>query len=1154
MVIRRSTAGFLLRSLFLSAALGLICLLGAANAQDFVQDEVIVVFAPGVDDDQREALHQNRGHRAIKNLRGVRGQVVKLRGGRSVAEGIADYQGDPRVRFAEPNYIVRAVAVPNDTLFGLEWGLHNTGQNILGVIGTAGADIDAARAWNITTGSDTIVVGVVDTGIDYLHPDLTQNIWTNPGGINGAPAGTHGYNAIANGFNPMDDNGHGSHVAGTVGGRGNNATGVAGVNWRVSMMALKFLDANGNGNTGDAIEAIDFAIDAKLSGVNLRVLNNSWGGGGFSQALLEEIEEAGRNDILFVAAAGNAGSNNDLAPFYPANYNAANIIAVAATDNRDLLAGFSNYGANSVELGAPGVNIASTYPNNSYVWSSGTSMAAPHVAGAAALVLANGYQSVSTLRNTLITTVDPLASLAGITITGGRLNVYNALLALAVSVTPESATLAAGQSLVLTATAAGGTAPYTYSWSDSSGPLGQTGTTITVNIGDVYSCTVTDSSVPPKIMTGSATVQSAVLATPVITWPAPAAITYGTALSSQQLNATANVPGVFDYNPPAGTVLGAGQRTLSVTFTPNNTAAYRSVTTSVSLTVQRAPLQVQANNASKLYGAAVPPLAASYSGFVNGDTTANLTTQPTLTTTATTSSPVGSYPITVSGATAANYTISFVNGTLTVNRAPLTITAANKTKSYKASMPTLTVVYTGFVNGDTSSRLTTQPVLSTTATVSSPVGVYPITVTGATAANYTITFVDGTLTINPLALRITATNKSKNYGAAVPTLTASYIGFASGETVANLATPPVLSTTATASSPVGVYPITVSGATSSNYTITFVNGTLTVNPATLTIYAIAKSKTYGAAMPALTASYSGFVNGETVANLVTPAVLATTATQSSPVGPYPITVSGATIPNYNVRFVNSTLTVRTATLSIRAVAKSKYYGGAVPALTYTVSGLVLGETEAVLTSPVTLGCEVTVASAAGTYPIVISGGTAPNYTVVYYNAAMTVRKAALSIRASSKSKVYGAAMPTLTYTVTGFVLGETEAVLLTPVVVSSTGSASSNVGSYPITVSGATAANYAITFSTGALSVTRAPLSVRADNKTRAFGTENPPLTYTIVGFVNGDTEANLDAPVLISTTATVASAPGSYYITPSGAVDANYTISFVRGTLTVTP
>ena len=337
---------------------------------------------------------------------------------------------NPSVLYAEPNYIVHAISTPNDPSYSLLWGLKNTGQTILGTPGAAGADIHAEAAWGVTTGSASIVVGVVDTGVDYTHPDLAANIWSNPGGKGNAAcaAGTHGFNAITLTCDPLDDHYHGTHVSGTIGAVGNNSVGVVGVNWTTSIMALKFLDFSGSGTTAGAIAAIDFAVQAKIDGVNVRVLSNSWGGGAFSKALFDEINKANDNDILFVAAAGNDGVSNDFIPHYPAGYATANMISVAATDNFDGLAYFSDYGPTTVHLGAPGVNVYSCAPGGSYQYLSGTSMATPHVSGVAALVLAQTPGlTTAQVKSAILNNTDPIPSLAGATITGGRLNAARAL-------------------------------------------------------------------------------------------------------------------------------------------------------------------------------------------------------------------------------------------------------------------------------------------------------------------------------------------------------------------------------------------------------------------------------------------------------------------------------------------------------------------------------------------------------------------------------------------------------------------------------------------------------------------------------------------------------------------------------------------------------
>ena len=343
--------------------------------------------------------------------------------------------GMPGFEYVEPDFLVWSDSIPNDPQFSSLYGLNNTGQSS----GTIDADIDAPEAWNIDAGHGNVVVGVIDTGADYNHTDLAANIWTNSGEIpgngidddsNGFIDDVHGYNFVgANSSDPMDDNFHGTHTAGTIGAVGNNGVGVAGVDWNVQIMPLKFLDSTGTGTTSDAIEAINYATMMRSRGVNIRVLSNSWGGGEYSSALEAAINQSAAAGILFVVAAGNKGANNDNTPSYPASYNCPNIIAVAATDRNDAMASFSSYGLSSVDIAAPGVDICSTLPGNSYGLLSGTSMATPMVAGVAALAfdMSPGatYQQV---RDAILNGADRIASQAGKTVTGGRLNAYNTLM------------------------------------------------------------------------------------------------------------------------------------------------------------------------------------------------------------------------------------------------------------------------------------------------------------------------------------------------------------------------------------------------------------------------------------------------------------------------------------------------------------------------------------------------------------------------------------------------------------------------------------------------------------------------------------------------------------------------------------------------------
>ena len=346
----------------------------------------------------------------------------------------------PDVVYAEPNFIVHAFAEPNDPLYPQLWGLKNIGQPVNGVPGTPGADIRAPEGWDMALGSTSSVVAIVDTGIDYTHPDLAANIWSAPapftvtiGGVSiTCAAGTHGFNAINRTCDPMDDHNHGTHVSGTIGAVGNNGVGVAGVSWVASLMGLKFLGPDGSGTTADAIDAVEFAIQVKnifagSGAANIRILSNSWGGDDFSQAMLDQIHEANESEMLFVAAAGNYGIPNEILPNYPSSYDAPNVVAVAATTNTDARAYFSNYGPTTVHLGAPGMDVLSTMRGNTYGFSSGTSMAAPHVSGAGALALSHCALNTAELKATLVDSVDVIPSMATTTISGGRLNVRRAL-------------------------------------------------------------------------------------------------------------------------------------------------------------------------------------------------------------------------------------------------------------------------------------------------------------------------------------------------------------------------------------------------------------------------------------------------------------------------------------------------------------------------------------------------------------------------------------------------------------------------------------------------------------------------------------------------------------------------------------------------------
>ncbi len=374
-------------------------------------------------------IHKQVGSKTVKRFSQNQDlELVEFNTSASMLEMLEAFQQDPSVDYVEPNYFLHTFATPLDPSYTSQWNLNNIGQSG----GTLDADINAPLAWDMTTGSSNTVVGVIDSGVDYTHPDLAANMWTNSREIpnnnidddnNGYIDDIFGVNTINESGDPFDDDGHGTHVAGILGARGNNGVGIAGINWQVEIIACKFLVAEDSGLTSDAVECLDYFLALKnraIDPVNIVVTNNSWGGAGFSQALFDAIEAHQNAGILFVAAAGNDGEDIDLNPSYPASYELGNVISVAATDDDDQLSSFSNFGRFSVDVGAPGSGILSTVPTGScpscspsgYAFFSGTSMATPHVAGLAALLhTQDPARNATTIRNLILSSGTTLNAL-----------------------------------------------------------------------------------------------------------------------------------------------------------------------------------------------------------------------------------------------------------------------------------------------------------------------------------------------------------------------------------------------------------------------------------------------------------------------------------------------------------------------------------------------------------------------------------------------------------------------------------------------------------------------------------------------------------------------------------------------------------------------
>jgi gliding motility-associated-like protein len=640
-------------------------------------------------------------------------------------------------------------------------------------------------------------------------------------------------------------------------------------------------------------------------------------------------------------------------------------------------------------------------------------------------------------------------------------------------------------------------------------------------------------------------------------------LAYGTGAAA---NATANT-----YT---GTVTASA--TNGGTFNPAN---YTINYIAGNIVVNKAALTITANNKGKAFGSAITGGAGSAdftsTGLANTETIGSVTI--TYGAGAAANAAVGSYPgsIVPSAATggtfnAANYNITYTAGTLSVGQAILTITANSTSKTYGAVVPTLTVSYSGFVGTDDPSTLTTLPTISTTAVTNSPVNTYPITVNGAVSSNYTIVYQPGTLTVTPAPLTVTANNATKPYGATVPLLGVNYSGFVGADNAASLTTAPTLTTPAVTNSPVGTYPITPSGAVSSNYTFIYKPGTLTVTPAALTITASDDTKTYGSANPALAVTYAGFVGADNAASLTVAPTINTTAVNGSPVGTYPITASGAVSANYTITYKPGILNVTKAALTITANNKGKAFGtaltGGTGSVDFTPNGLVNAETIGSVT--ITYGAGAAANAVAGTYPGSIvpsaaTGGTfnAANYAITYKAGTLTVGQAILTITVNNATKVYGAAIPALSVSYSGFTGGDDASSLTVQPTISTAATANSPVGTYAINASGAVSSNYTIVYQPGTLSVTPAPLTVTASNQNKVYGQNltggTGSTAFTSTGLVGTET---IGSVTITYGTGAAAGAPVSTYtgaIVPGSATGgtfnaANYNITYAAGNITV--
>ena len=577
---------------------------------------VLVEFLPGTAAAERASIRRGAGAASSEVLSHLAPDTEKVRLGPGVMveQAIVNLLRNPNVRYAEPDYLLTHEATSNDPYYtgGSLWGMYGDATSPANQYGSG-----AGEAWGAGyTGSSTVYVGVIDEGVDFSHPDLKDNVWTNPfdpvdsidNDGNGFVDDVHGWDFYYDDSSVYDGTAddHATHVAGTIGAKGGNGIGVAGVNWNITMISTKFLGPGG-GYTSDAVAALDYLTDLKTRhGLNIVATNNSWGGGGYSQTLLNAINRSGSAGILFVAAAGNGnkagiGQNNDTTPSYPSNYAANNVIAVAAITSTGSLASFSNYGATSVDIGAPGVGVYSTLPANSYGSYSGTSMATPHVTGALALyAAANPGVTASDLQSRLLNSARATGSLVGKTSTGGRLDIGAMLVGSPTPVNhppvanPQTVTTTAGTAVSITLTGSdpdGDTLSFAIVSNTSNGTLSGAAPNLTYTpdpgfVGqDSFTFAVSDG----KLTSAEATVDITVDAAPAQSFSVTASPSSRTVRKGKSASYSITVASIGGYSLPVTLALGVLPGGCSFQLTPSSVAPPGTSTLKVSTSSTTTP-------------------------------------------------------------------------------------------------------------------------------------------------------------------------------------------------------------------------------------------------------------------------------------------------------------------------------------------------------------------------------------------------------------------------------------------------------------------------------------------------------------------------------------------------------------------------------------
>ena len=688
-------------------------------------------------------------------------------------------------------------------------------------------------------------------------------------------------------------------------------------------------------------------------------------------------------------------------------------------------------------------------------------------------------------------------------------------------------------------------------------------------LGATVSQSVTDGTATITVKGNDYSVNSANTHTYTITFMAETNIsasdmitTYGT---SKEISVTTNNsqspieytvadPGIVKIENGKIVPLKAGSTTLTISqkASKNYTAASKSI----KITVNKAPLTVTADNATRPYGSANPTFSLSYTGFVNGETEAALTTRPTATCSASPTSPAGTYDITVSGGKSDNYSFSYKKGSLTITSSSVQISISPiGEKKYgdaafdlQATSPNQETPITYTVADPTVARIDNGRITILKA------GSTTITARQAASANYGEASATTPLVIKKASLTASVNNATRRYGEENPAFTFSYKGFVNGETETVLSVKPSASCHATVKSAIGTYDIVITGnGSDENYDISCTGGTLTVEKAPLTATVDPATRRYGEENPTFALVYKGFANGETEAVLTSRPTITCNATPASPVGKYDITVTGGNDDNYEIECINSTLTIEKAVLTVTADNATRQYGEENPAFTFSYEGFVNGETEAILTTRPTATCEATPTSQAGKYDITVSGGNDENYDFQYIKGTLTIEASSVELTFYEiGEKRYGD---------TPFALQVSSPNHETPIIFSIEDGSIARIddgvvtllkaGTTTITARQEASVNYGEASATTRLIVKKAPLTICAENKKRKYGEENPLFTLSYEGLVGKDTENDIPTPG-ITCEATATSKPGSYPITPEGITDERYEISAVEGELTI--